>query len=39
MVSGKLFPQENCPRSVSEFGLGLALELELEDNFSWGQFS
>ena len=32
----KIAPEENCTRSVSGFGLGLALELGLGGNFPRG---
>ena len=32
-------PEENCPRLGLAFGLGLALELGLGDNFPRGQLS
>ena len=35
----KIAPEENCPRSGSGFGLGLALELGLRGNFPRGHFS
>ena len=38
-MPGKLPPRKIAPKSGSIFGLGLALELGLEGNFAWGQFS
>ena len=38
LVSGKLPPKKIASRSGSEFGLRVALELGLGDNFPRGQF-